>query len=114
MKIENINKLTDKNCVTACITGRLMDNDTLEMLEDFVNDFLSKGTLNFIFHFKKVSCISSTGLNKLVQIYLKINGKKGKMAIYEPDPFVARTFEITGLGKKVGVCNTYEEALSIL
>lgn len=89
----DIQKITDGNCLTCALSGRL-DTNTAPQLENEMRSSIS-GISTLIFDLDKLTYVSSAGLRIFLSAQ-KIMNKQGKMIVRNVSRTVMDIFEVTG------------------
>lgn len=92
-----------------------LDHHIAGEVREKIDDILvSKQVKNIIFDFKNINFMDSSGIGVIIGRYKKISGDGGKVFVINISPRVKKIFDLSGMNKIIGICETYEEAVSSL
>ena len=91
----NINKKEAGHFVVA-VEGRL-DSETAPQCEAGIKHLLTSSTKSLTFDFKHLDYISSMGLRVIIGAMKAVAKQKGRVAMRNVQPPIAKVFEIAGL-----------------
>ena len=101
----------EKAVVVVALTGEIDLHHTPEMHKTLVT-ICQKQPAQLVINLEDVSYIDSSGIGTLVEVFRRINGYKGKLALCGLSDRVHSVFEITKLDHFFKIFDTEAEALS--
>ena len=114
LEIQEIQEISDKKCIKAALTGRLLSRVDMRPLDKFFQDSRKNGVINFIFDLSDVSFICSTGLSKFAQYLKEVKEEGGKIIVYGTPKEVKHIIQLVNLHDRLNSCETFEDALKKL
>jgi len=91
--------------------GGYIDVSTRKQLRD-VLAAAAKGTSHLVIDMSRLGFMDSTGLSVLVEVYRRLNGRGGTLALAAPQPIVAKVLQISGLDQVLTVHANLTQALA--
>ena len=94
--------------------GRYTNIDAVEVLNEEVENFISKGKRTFVLDLNNVEYMNSSGLNLLLRIFTKIRNKGGDMLIINPSESVEKLLSVSKLNTVFSIYADVETAINSL
>lgn len=104
--------LNDKTLIVQFTITELDHHIAASVKENVDEIIMLKNIKNIIFDFKNISFMDSSGIGVIIGRYKKIEPTKGKVSIVNMNPRVKKIFDLSGMGKIIGLYNSYEEAIN--
>ncbi|MDR3562130.1 MAG: STAS domain-containing protein [Negativicutes bacterium] len=92
-------KISESGGIVSIISPTRIYGDEATNICDSVMAFFEQGKHSFLFDFKHVRYIDSTGLGVLIALHMKASAKGGKVVIHGTEGSVRELFELTQLDK---------------
>ena len=67
---------------------------------------------NIIFDFQNIKFMDSSGIGVIIGRYKKIANSHGSVSVINMNPRVEKVFNLSGMGKIINVCKSYEDAIN--
>lgn len=104
--------LDDKTLLVQFTTTEL-DHHVANYIKENVDDIIMrKGIKNIIFDFHNIKFMDSSGIGVIIGRYKKIASLNGNVSIINMNTRVERVFNLSGMGKIIKVCKSYEDAIN--
>ena len=85
---------------------------TTTELDHHVANYMRKNIKNIIFDFHNIKFMDSSGIGVIIGRYKKIANVHGNVSVINMNPRVEKVFNLSGMGKIINVCKSYEDAIN--
>ena len=100
--------LDDKTLLVQFTTTEL-DHHVANYIRENVDDIIMRKNIkNIIFDFHNIKFMDSSGIGVIIGRYKKI----ANVHVINMNPRVERVFNLSGMGKIIKVCESYEDAIN--
>ena len=104
--------LDDKTLLVQFTTTEL-DHHVATYIKENVDDIIMRKNIkNIIFDFQNIKFMDSSGIGVIIGRYKKIANAHGNVSVINMNPRVERVFNLSGMGKIIKVCESYEDAIN--
>ena len=98
--------LDDKTLLVQFTTTEL-DHHVANYIRENVDDIIMRKNIKNIIKF-----MDSSGIGVIIGRYKKIANVHGNVSVINMNPRVERVFNLSGMGKIIKVCESYEDAIN--
>jgi len=88
-----------------------MGHASVDELNRVFDEWLGKGSQNFIVDMSRLQYISSAGLRCFFEASTKVNNLKGKLFLCGMPAEVRQVFDVSGFTSFFSICDTLQQAL---
>ena len=95
--------------------GSVKDNNSYDFdyIKENVDDIIMRKNIkNIIFDFQNIKFMDSSGIGVIIGRYKKIANAHGNVSVINMNPRVEKVFNLSGMGKIINVCKSYEDAIN--
>ena len=104
--------LDDKTLLVQFTTTEL-DHHVATYIKENVDDIIMRKNIkNIIFDFHNIKFMDSSGIGVIIGRYKKIANVHGNVSVINMNPRVEKVFNLSGMGKIINVCKSYEDAIN--
>lgn len=101
----------EKDAVLVIQLSGHMGHASVDELNRVFDEWLGKGSQNFIMDMSRLQYISSAGLRCFFEASTKISNLKGKLLLCGMQPEVRQVFDVSGFTSFFSICDTVRNAL---
>ncbi len=106
-------RIENETCILTF--NRTFSAADIDQIRNYAQPFIEDLAIrNFLFNFKDVNNIDSTGIGFLMEIRQTLDERQARLAFCEPNEYVDDIFDITNIDTMIPVYPSEEEALSNL
>lgn len=104
--------LDDKTLLVQ-FTVTELDHHVSNYVKENVDDIIMRKNIkNIIFDFQNINFMDSSGIGVIIGRYKKIESLNGKVSVINMNPRVKKVFNLSGMGKIINLCKSYEDAIN--
>ena len=104
--------LKDKTLLVQFTTTEL-DHHVSNYVKEIVDEIIMRKNIkNIVFDFQNIRFMDSSGIGVIIGRYKKIAGVHGKVSVINMNSRVEKVFNLSGMGKIINVCKSYEDAIN--
>ena len=97
--------LEDKTLLVQFTTTEL-DHHVATYIKENVDDIIMRKNI------KNIKFMDSSGIGVIIGRYKKIANAHGNVSVINMNPRVEKVFNLSGMGKIINVCKSYEDAIN--
>ncbi len=100
------------NVLVVSLIGEL-DHHSAEEVRVKIDDRISRENIRkLVLDFSGVTFMDTSGIGVIIGRYKKIANVHGNVSVINMNPRVERVFNLSGMGKIIKVCESYEDAIN--
>ena len=104
--------LDDKTLLVQFTTTEL-DHHVANYIRENVDDIIMRKNIkNIIIDLHNRKVMDASGIGVIIGRYKKIANVNGNVSVIKMNPRVERVFNLSGMGKIIKVCESYEDAIN--